>query len=192
MPKADSIPEPWQSFFKAIEGSITEEVALHCLGGFVVTMLYGLQRTTSDVDVLTVAPFQQLNAVLKLAGRGSMLHKRSGLYLDYVTIATIPEEYEERLREMFPEAFPRLRLFACDPYDIALSKLERNIQRDRDDVKYLARVVPFNLELLKDRYEKELRPNLGNPHREDLTLKLWIEAIEEERNAQKNKFGDRG
>jgi hypothetical protein len=48
-------------------------------------------------------------------------------------------------------------------------------------VKYLARVVPLDLNALKTRYEKELRPYLGNPQREDLTLRLWIEAIEEER-----------
>ena len=36
---------------------------------------------------------------------------------------------------MFPGTFKHLRLFACDPYDVALSKLERNIQRDRDDVR---------------------------------------------------------
>lgn len=52
---------------------------------------------------------------------------------------------------------------------------------DRDDVKHLARALPLDLNVLKDRYEKELRPDLGNPRREDLTLKLWIEAIEEER-----------
>ena len=63
----------------------------------------------------------------------------------------------------------------------ALSKLERNIQRDRDDVKYLARTVPLDLEVLKQRYQKELRWQLGNPEREDLTLKLWIDAIEEEK-----------
>ena len=69
---------------------------------------------------------------------------------------------------------------------MALAKIERNIQRDRDDVKYLAKIVPFDLEILKNRYETELRPILGNPKREDLTLKLWIEAIEEERmNAEK-------
>jgi hypothetical protein len=65
-------------------------------------------------------------------------------------------------------------------YDLALSKLERNIQRDRDHVKYLARTVPLDLEVLTKRYQKELRWQLGNPEREDLTLKLWIEAIEEE------------
>ena len=79
------------------------------------------------------------------------------------------------------QAFQHLRLLALDPCDLALSKLERNIQRDRDDLKHLARTIPFDLDLLKDRYQKELRWQLGNPEREDLTLRLWIEAIEEER-----------
>jgi hypothetical protein len=73
---------------------------------------------------------------------------------------------------------------SLDPYDLALSKLERNIQRDRDDVLHLARTVPLDLEVLKDRYQKELRWQLGNPEREDLTLQLWIDAIEEERSKQ--------
>ena len=73
-------------------------------------------------------------------------------------------------------------LLALDPYDLALSKLERNIQRDRDDVKHLARTVPLDLEVLKERYQKELRWQLGNPEREDLTLRLWIEAIQEEQS----------
>jgi hypothetical protein len=34
---------------------------------------------------------------------------------------------------------------------------------------------------MHERYEKELRPDLGNPEREDLTLKLWTDAIAEER-----------
>ena len=112
---------------------------------------------------------------------GSKLHRKYKVYLDFVGVARLPENYEERLTEIFPGNFRRLRLLALDPYDIALSKIERNIQRDRDDVKYLANVVPLDLDILKDRYEQELRPILGNPRREDLTLKLWIEAIEEER-----------
>jgi len=122
-----------------------------------------------------------------LAGKGSQLHRQYGIYLDFVTVATVPEDYDQRLTEMFPGEFRRLRLLALDPYDLALAKLERNIQRDRDDVKHLARTIPFDLDLLKDRYLKELRPLLGNPQREDLTLRLWIEAIEEDRRQQ----GDR-
>jgi hypothetical protein len=37
-------------------------------------------------------------------------------------------------------------------------------------------------QVLKDRYQKELRWQMCNPEREDLTLQLWIDAIEEERS----------
>jgi hypothetical protein len=180
MPRND-IPEPWKSFLSEIDAAVKERVEFECLGGFVVTALYGLPRPTADVDVLSIAPGNQRSFILELAGKGSPLHKKYRLYIDCVTVAAIAEDYEERLSEMFPGSFPRLRLLALDPYDIALSKLERNIQRDRDDVKFLAKKVPFDLGILRQRYEKELRPNLGNPTREDLTLQLWIDAITEQR-----------
>ena len=119
--------------------------------------------------------------MLELGMQGGPLHKKYKIYLDHVGVAHVPENYEERLSEISPKVFKHLRLFALDPYDLALSKLERNVQRDRDDVMHLARIVPFDLEVLKDRYQKELRWQMGNPDREDLTLRLWIEAIEEER-----------
>lgn len=181
---AKSIPEPWKSFLDEIDSQLNERVDLHCLGGFVVTMLYGLKRPTADVDVLVIAPTHQRQLLLQLAGEGSKLHHKYKLYLDYVTVAEVPEGYEERLKEMFPKVFRHLRLLAFDPYDLALAKLERNTQRDRDDVKYLAKIVPLDLAILKERYQQELRPNLGNPKREDLTLELWIEAIEEDRASE--------
>ena len=49
---------------------------------------------------------------------------------------------------------------------------------------HLARTVPLDLKVLKDRYQKELRWQLGNAEREDLSLQLWIDAIEEERSKQ--------
>jgi hypothetical protein len=72
-------------------------------------------------------------------------------------VAKVPENYEDRLSEIFPRVFKHLRLLGLDPYDLALSKRERNIQRDRDAVKHLAKTVPFDLEVLKRRYQKELR-----------------------------------
>ena len=163
-----------------MDSRLDEEVELHCFGGFVVTMLYGLARSTADVDVLPAANRSAVQHLITTAGKGSELHRKLGVYLDLVTIASVPDGYDERLTEMFPGRFKHLRLLALDPYDLALVKLERNIQRDRDDVKYLARSIPFDLELLKDRYRTELRPLLGNPEREDLTLRLWVEAIEED------------
>ena len=177
-----NIPEPWKSFFAAINRTLNEETRLEILGGFVVTILYDAPRTTADVDVISVIPNTETGNLIEMAGEGSPLHKKHGVYLDRVGIATLPENYEERLTEIFADEFQTLRLFALDPYDIALAKIERNIDRDREDVKFLAEVVPFDLQILEDRYFKELRPFLGIPEREDLTLKLWIEMIEEERN----------
>jgi hypothetical protein len=54
--KTEQIPEPWISFLSEIDENLKENVELHCLGGFVVTMLYGLARSTADVDVMTIAP----------------------------------------------------------------------------------------------------------------------------------------
>ncbi len=133
------------------------------------------------MDVLPIASNNEIDSVISLAVEGSELHKKYGVYLQVVGVATISEGYESRLADMFAGTFKHLRLFALDPYDLALSKIERNSQRDRDDVKHLARVVPFDLELLRRRFENELKPYLAIPERESLTLQLWIDAIEEER-----------
>lgn len=172
------IPKPWNAFLKDLDRALEGPVELHCLGGFVLTMLYGLVRPTADVDVLVVRPPMDIN---QLAGIGSPLHKKHRVYLQLVTVLeAYPEDYEERLTEMFPGALSNLRLFALDPHDLALTKLRRNSQRDREDVLHLANAAPLDIETLRVRYQ-EMRPCLGNPEREDLTLKLWIEAIEETR-----------
>jgi len=131
------------------------------MGGFVATLLYGLPRATSDLDVLLIAPGEQRAALLELGIRGGALHKKYKVFLDYVGVARVPEDYEERLTEKSPGAYKHLRICALDPYELALSKLERNIQRDRDDVKHLAHSIPLDLKILRNRYKKELRWQLG-------------------------------
>jgi G:T-mismatch repair DNA endonuclease (very short patch repair protein) len=60
---------------------------------------------------------------------------------------------------MFADAWNHLRLYALEVHDVALSKLERNLERDRDDVQRLAQAGYLKPEILKERYYKELRPN---------------------------------
>jgi hypothetical protein len=173
------LPEPWKSFLEEVDADCTGPAELHCVGGFVLTALYGMPRPTADVDVLSIAPRSERELILEIAGMGSPLHKKSGLYIQLVTIAAVPEDYERRMAEIFPSTFSQLKLLALDAYDIALSKIERNSQRDRDDVRFLKKRVPLDLRILRQRYLNELRPLLGNPQREDLTLKLWMEMLSE-------------
>lgn len=42
---------------------------------------------------------------------------------------------------------------------------------------YLANKLKLDPNLLRDRYEREQRPNLSNEHRYDLTLKLWMDLF---------------
>jgi hypothetical protein len=45
------LPEPWSGFLTDLDKFVTHDVQLHRCGGFTVTVLYGLARTTADLDV---------------------------------------------------------------------------------------------------------------------------------------------
>jgi len=173
----DRPPKPWHSFFAEIDHTLDQPVALHCIGGFAIAMLHGLPRPTVDVDCLAVIPVDKTATLQSSAGEGSALHKKYGVYMQHVGIVTVPENYTDRLTLMFPTAFRRLVLLGLEAHDLALSKLERNSARDREDIKYLARAAPLDLSVLESRYRAELRPYLANAERHDLTLRLWIEML---------------
>lgn len=179
------VPKKWVSFLADVDAALTQDLTLHCLGGFVVEVLYDRPShlPTSDVDIVEIVPQTAYNELMELAGEGSKLYKKHGLYFQMAGVAKLPENYADRLTTVFQGHFKHLHLYALDPYDIALSKLEYNRAKDRQDVSHLARTIPFDLDILKDRYEREQRHNMANPMgREDTTLQLWVDMITEERN----------
>ncbi len=176
--RRDQPPEPWHSFFLDIDKAFDQPVALQCIGGFAIAMLYGLPRPTVDVDFLSVVPPDEMGRLEALAGMGSALHRKHGVYVQHVGIVTVPESYEDRLIPIFPGAYGRVRLTGLEGHDLALSKLERNSGRDREDVKFLSRAVPLDPATLEDRYRSELRPYLAAAERHDLAMRLWTEMLQ--------------
>jgi uncharacterized nucleotidyltransferase DUF6036 len=172
-----SPPEPWASFLRALDVQLDESVDLHCLGGFAMTMQYGVSRTTADIDILPAVSSRILALLEKLAGKGSKLSEKFKVYIQPVTVATYPEDYESRLVRMWPKLrLKKLRLFALEPHDLALTKLERNSDVDRQDVLDLAAAGLINAKTLRRRYAKEFRPNLvSGEKKHDKTLDLWVE-----------------
>lgn len=166
----------------ALDRALTQDTELHCMGGFVLAEHYGCVRATADVDVIESLGTDK-GSIARLAGRGSALHKRHRVYIDIVTVADVPDDYDARLIPMHVDGLARLRLRAFERHDLVLAKLCRNIDRDREDVVALARGPGLDIDVLRQRYRDELRPKLGRPDREDLTLQLWIEMIEELRGA---------
>ena len=149
---SDHVPEPWRSFLAEIDTASPTPIEMHCIGGFAVTLHYALTRATGDIDVWHVIPANAAGWLVSVAGEGSALHKKYGVYLQIATAATLPENYAVRLTEVFAGEFHKLRLLVVDPYDLALSKLERNSEVDIEDVKHLARVTNFDLDVLAERY----------------------------------------
>ena len=50
------IPEPWKASLTEIDDNLKERTDFHCIGGFVIAMLYNLKRETSDLDFISCVP----------------------------------------------------------------------------------------------------------------------------------------
>ncbi len=174
-----NLPPNWLNFLQEVDEHCPGRLTLHCLGGFVLVVAYGAPRLTGDLDYVAVIPQDEENFLEAFAGVDSDLARKHKFYLQRVGVADLPEDYDSRLTEILEGRFRHLRLWALDPYDLALSKLTRNSRKDREDVVFLITKLKLDPAILRERYQKELRPYLANEARHDLTLELWIEQAEE-------------
>lgn len=177
--QATVLPAPWDRFLDALDAQLEAPVELHCAGAFVLIVLYGREVLTGDLDYIEAIPVSAVETLQSLAGPGTPIAQKYGVHLQFVPfggIADVPENYASRLIDLFPERLSKLRLRALDPHDLVLSKITRNAARDERDFAFLVDKGVLDAALLEKRYVDELRPNLANEERHDLTLKLWIEA----------------
>jgi hypothetical protein len=119
-----ALPPRWNAFLKEVDELLNTSVELHCLGGFVLAVLYGLPRPTGDVDYIAAIPPNTVTDLEQTAGRSSALNKKYGLCFQYVTFADVPEDYADRLTELLPSGFSRLRLLAIDVHDLVLENTQ--------------------------------------------------------------------
>jgi hypothetical protein len=171
------IKEPWLSFLREVDQVLGQPVSVHCLGGFVMAVLWELPRPTGHVDFIEVAPSDAASELLGIAGEGTELASRYKLHFHRVTVAEFPEDHASRLVDITPGGFGHLRLLALEVHDLALAKLGRNSPRDRSDVKFLAEKNALDRRILHGRFESEMRPYVLNEARESLTLELWLEEF---------------
>jgi hypothetical protein len=166
------LPTLWQDFLREVDQALRQEVNLHCLGGFVLSALYGLPRPTGDLDYISANPFEARQEIEKIAGLGSRLSKKYKLFVQCVGVADYPEDYEDRLT-LLDLGFQNLRLWVLEPYDLILSKLARNNPKDRDDVKFLVTKLSLSFNVLYRRWESEMKPWIANADRHETTINLW-------------------
>lgn len=83
--------------------------------------------------MLAVIPIEAAKRVAALTGKGSPLQGKHRVYVDHTGVANYPHDYESRLVRAFPIRH-NVRLWALEPHDLALTKLERSNDRDIRDV----------------------------------------------------------
>jgi Nucleotidyltransferase of unknown function (DUF6036) len=127
----------WTGFLQELDSLLDEPVQFHCIGGFAAVAKYGLPRGTNDLDYFSLVPANRMRDLQEMAGEGSPLARKHKVHVHHAGVATLPENYEERMKELLPGQFKNICLFVLDPYDLVLSKLSRNIERDREDFKPL-------------------------------------------------------
>jgi hypothetical protein len=180
MPPKVELPSPWSEFLSEVDRNLSRPVEMHCIGGFVLTFVYGAPRTTGDLDYLTIVPNDASDEVENLAGYGSKLARKYRVYFQRVAgVTDLPENYEQRLLDV-DLGLQNLFLKVLEAYDLMLSKLTRNSPKDREDMKYLAAKLNLSFGLLYERFANEMKPWVANPDRHELTLtKVWREYFAE-------------
>lgn len=164
------LPPPWAEFLAAVDKSLSHAVEVHCVGGFILSLLHEIPRSTADLDYIDIYPDSQ--ELEHLAGRESELTKKYKVFFHRVGgISDFPEDYQTRMSET-PLGLQKLSLKALDPYDLALSKLTRNNPKDMEDVKFLAKKLGLSFATLYGRWEKEMKPWVPHAERHETTLNV--------------------
>ena len=65
-----SLPKPWPDFLKEVDARLSQKVELQCIGGFVLTALYGIPRATADLDYIAAVPKQAAEELERNCGKG--------------------------------------------------------------------------------------------------------------------------
>jgi hypothetical protein len=173
----DEYLRPWIGFLRDVDHALSRPVEVHCLGGFVLAVRWGLPRPTGDVDFVEIKPADAGQDLLRIAGEGSEIAGKHHLHFHRVSIAEYPEGYASRLTNLSPRGFKRLRLRAFEVHDLVLAKLGRNSARDRADVEFLVRNGRLDPDVLRERYNTELHPYVLNEDRHTMTLGLWLDEF---------------
>ena len=180
LPHADERPtEPWFAFLSDLNAEFQSEARSASHGRICCEPVAdGFARETADLDILNVIPLQATSANSRpWRAKHLALHRKHRVYLERIGIANFPDSYETRLFRVFP-LWNRLKLWALEAHDLALTKLERSNDRDLQDVMYLSRAGFLQRQTLIERYRSEMRPYLTGPTPtwHDTTLQMWVDA----------------
>ncbi|NPA32606.1 MAG: hypothetical protein GXO04_03165 [Aquificae bacterium] len=119
---------------------LPSDVYLILVGSASLMLKYNLKRSTRDIDVV-VRPY--------IGGLGDIL-ARKGFQLVAEGFLNLHPDYEERLQPLWE--IGKVHVFALSPYDLAISKISRGLDKDISDILESDLIKEIDFEKLKKLY----------------------------------------
>jgi hypothetical protein len=134
------------AFLHEVDELLTEPVAIEVIGGAAALLAYGAKRPTKDMDCL---------GGIDTRIREAALHTHLKIPIDRVTVADPPYDYEDR-RIPIDLSFRKLSIWVPERHDLLLMKSVRAARHDIEVLQQIHNAFPFDLEILLERFDKEM------------------------------------
>lgn len=139
-----------EELFKNIDAKLQKQIDLFVIGGVSAVLGYNVTKITDDVDIDGKVD-SELDTLFNQEAKKLNLD----LYLSSKGVFFPPEDY--RSRAHFTD-YPKnkLRVWFLNQYDLAISKIDRGLDKDYDDIKRVHEKSPFDrnqlINLFNDEY----------------------------------------
>jgi hypothetical protein len=149
------VTQELQSYLKAVDGLLKAPFHLIAIGGAAASLGFRSDRGTHDIDTINdVSPIR--DALDEAAAK-------TGLRIPVCSVGIWdgPYEFEDRLRRVAIKGLKRLSVLVPEVHDWVLMKSMRADERDLEAIEDVSKRVHLDLDLLCDRFVKEMTHVMG-------------------------------
>ncbi|MEZ0391417.1 MAG: DUF6036 family nucleotidyltransferase [Pseudobdellovibrionaceae bacterium] len=165
--------EQIKELFRRVDQRLERKLDIYVIGGISAILGYNVAKETNDVDI-EGAIDPEFNRIFEEEAQSLGLD----LYLSSKGIFSPPENYRSRCQfEDFPKK--KLRVWYLNQYDLAISKIDRGIGKDFEDIQRVHKKSPFDYDRLVQIFDDEyIRVSaLGNPREKMMNLIDLVENL---------------
>lgn len=131
-----------KNLFVKIDSRLKKKIDLHIIGGASAILGYNVTKVTNDVDV-----DGSIDSDLKIIFDEEVRKLGLDLYLSSKGVFFPPDNYRSRAEfKDFPKN--KLRVWFLNQYDLAISKIDRGLDKDFDDIKRVHEKSAFDRDKL--------------------------------------------
>ena len=133
-----------ENLFTKVDARLKKQIELFVIGGASAILGYNITKVTNDVDI-DGSIDSELNQIFDEEAKKLGLD----LYLSSKGVFFPPDDYRSRAKfKDFPKN--KLRVWHLNQYDLAISKIDRGLDKDYDDIKRVHEKSAFDRdELIK-------------------------------------------